>query len=111
MTWPLDSKTDEATWNYYEGIAVANERAAQLLRKEAEGLGEETDPALSLTDEKAKEIRGLVEHGTSPEAEAARVLRKFMCCQAGRELVEYGLLRPFRLTTAALPPESQEGER
>lgn len=40
-----------------------------------------------------------VETGTTPEAEAARVLRKFMCCEAGRDLVEYGLLRPFGLTS------------
>jgi hypothetical protein len=41
------------------------------------------------------EIQYVVEHGQSPEAEAIRVLRRFMCCKAGDDLVEHGLLRPF----------------
>ena len=52
----------------------------------------------------AGEIAHVVEYGDSREAQAARVLRKFMCCPAGRNLVEYGLLRPFRLTAVPASP-------
>ena len=47
-----------------------------------------------------------IDHGTSPQSEALRVLRKFMCCQAGREMVEYGLARPFGHTLAPLDRET-----
>lgn len=52
-------------------------------------------PVLDLSDE-AFEIGYVIGHGTSPEAEAVRVLRRFMCCKAGRKLVEQALVRPFR---------------
>lgn len=48
-----------------------------------------------------QEIAYVMDHGQSPEAEAARLLRRFMCCQAGQDLVEYGLLRPFGYTFEA----------
>lgn len=47
--------------------------------------------------EVAQEFAYVVEHGTSPEAAAIRTLRSFMCCKAGRDLVEHGLIRPFRV--------------
>lgn len=31
----------------------------------------------------------------SPEAEAIDLLRKFMCCEAGQDAVDEGLIRPF----------------
>lgn len=46
----------------------------------------------------AQEIAYVVEHGESPEADATRVLRRFMACKAGEDLVEHGLLRPYGYT-------------
>ncbi len=49
----------------------------------------------SRQDDIPRHIAYLMEHGSSPEAQAARVLQRFMCCKAGEQLVEHGLLRPF----------------
>ena len=41
------------------------------------------------------EVAYVVEYGTTPEADAVRLLRKAMCAPYGRNLVEHGLVRPF----------------
>lgn len=60
------------------------------------------DPPWVTVDEHGRDIRReiayVMDHGQSPEADAARVLQRFMCCQAGQDLVEHGLLRPFGYT-------------
>lgn len=48
-----------------------------------------------------RSVAYMMDHGQSPEAEAARTLQRFMCCKAGRDLVEYGLLQPFGYTFEA----------
>lgn len=51
--------------------------------------------AKGLEPNAAREVAYMMDHGTSPQAEAARTLQRFMCCKAGEDLVEHGLLRPF----------------
>jgi len=43
----------------------------------------------------AQMVGDMVRNGSSPQAEAARVLQDFMSCQAGVDLVEHALLRPY----------------
>jgi len=40
-------------------------------------------------------VGDMVRNGSSPQAQAARVLQDFMTCQAGVDLVEHALLRPY----------------
>lgn len=87
------SETDEQIGRMRHSLAAV----ASLIEKQ--GRGQET----SGESERREAAHHLLEHGTSSEAIAARTLRKFMCCQAGRDLVVYGLLRPFRLTVTGEP--------
>jgi hypothetical protein len=58
-------------------------------------------------DETIEQVRWTMEHGTSPEADAARTLFRFMTCQAGMNLVEHGLLRRYGYTLTAEPVVAQ----
>lgn len=54
-------------------------------------------PDEAIGTSEAPDYTFVVEYGTSPEAEAIRVLRRAMCAPFGRGLVMHGLLRPFRM--------------
>lgn len=56
------------------------------------------DPLYDEHRRKRIEFDHVVQHGESAEAKAANVLYRFMCCEAGRNLVEYGILQPFGYT-------------
>ena len=51
-----------------------------------------------MNKETERDIAYIIEYGVSEWSKAARVLRNAMACQAGRDVVEYGLLRPYGYT-------------
>jgi len=57
----------------------------------------------------AAEVSDAIDYGTSEQAKAIRVLRRFMCTKIGIEFVEHGILKPFGYTAVKI--ERQQDER
>lgn len=90
--WIAFATGDRARWEAGPTAALVIER----LRVTHPDLFEQR-PRASGRDVR-QEIAYVMDHGQSPESDAARLLQRFMCCQAGQDLVEHGLLRPFGYT-------------
>jgi len=98
-------KTREAWRHEKERADGAQDELDRERRRK--NLGPQGAPNPVGAEAEAAEIRAAIESGSSPEAKAIHVLRKFMCCRAGEQWVEHGLLRPFRYTMVPVGAEAK----